>query len=209
MGCASLLVWAVNPYIAAMNTDQFMNLAFLVLLGTAIAGSYFVANRDNLGKTAQFGAIWGLIFLGVIAAYGLWGDVSRDLSGEFSVADGQVITVPQARDGHYYLTLDINDTPVNFVVDTGASMMVLTQRDAARIGIDPSELRYLGSANTANGVVRTADVWLDKVALGPLVDAGVRASVNQGDMEGSLLGMSYLDGFSTIQFSGGVLTLQR
>ncbi|MEY1555262.1 TIGR02281 family clan AA aspartic protease [Yoonia sp. R2331] len=209
MASASLLVLAADAYINAMNSDQLLNLTYLGLLGLVIGGSYLIANRHNMGQMAQYGAIWGLIFVGVVAAYGLWGDVSRDLSGVQSTSDAGVITVPQARDGHYYLTLDINDTPVNFVVDTGASMMVLTQRDAARIGIDPTELRYLGSANTANGVVRTADVWLDTVALGPIIDTDFRATVNQGQMEGSLLGMSYLDGFSAIQFSDGQLTLRR
>ncbi len=209
MASASLLVWAVNTYIPVMNSDQLLNLTYLGLLGLVIGGSYLVANRHNLGQTAQYGAIWGLIFVGVVAAYGLWGDVSRDLSGGQSLSDAGAIVVPQARDGHYYLTLDINDTPVNFVVDTGASKMVLTQRDAARIGIDPAELRYLGSANTANGVVRTADVWLDRVTLGPITDTDFRATVNQGQMEGSLLGMSYLDAFSSIQFSDGTLTLIR
>ncbi len=203
------MVWAVSAYIDPMNSDQLLDLTYLGLLGLVIGGSYLIANRKNMGQMAQYGAIWALIFVGVIAAYGLWGDVSRDLAGSQNVSDAGVITVPQASDGHYYLTLDINDTPVNFVVDTGASMMVLTQRDAARIGYNTSTLQYTGSANTANGVVRTADVWLDKVALGPIVDTDFRATVNQGQMEGSLLGMSYLDGFSAIQFANGELTLQR
>ena len=192
-----------------MNSDQLLNLTYLGLLGLVIGGSYLLANRHNMGQMAQYGAIWGLIFVGVIASYGLWGDVSRDLTTRQSVSTAGDIIVPQARDGHYYVTLDINDVPVNFVVDTGASMMVLTQRDAARIGFDPASLQYTGSANTANGVVRTADVWLEDVALGPISDTDVRATVNQGQMEGSLLGMSYLDGFSTIQFSDGTLILRK
>lgn len=186
-----------------------MQLTFLVLLGAAIAGSYIAANRNNLGKMGQQAAIWGLIFVGTIAAIGLWGDISRDISPRQSVSQAGEITVPQAPDGHYYITLDVNGVPVDFVVDTGATMMVLTQTDARRVGLNPDDLRYLGRANTANGVVSTADVRLDTVTLGPFTDRAVRASVNGGEMEGSLLGMSYLDVYSTMSFSGGELTLIR
>lgn len=192
-----------------MSTEQIMQLAFLVLLGTAIVGSYIAANSNNLGKMGQQAAIWGLIFIGTIGAVGLWGDISRDITPRQSVNQAGQITVPQAVDGHYYLTLDINGVPIDFVVDTGATMMVLTQDDARRVGLDPDNLRYLGRAFTANGVVTTADVRLSQVQLGPFVDRSVPASVNGGPMEGSLLGMSYLDGFSSMSFSGGELTLTR
>ena len=55
-----------------------------------------------------------------------------------------------AADGHYYLSVDINGAPVNFVVDTGATDLVLTRKDAARVGLDPDSLIYQGRANTAN-----------------------------------------------------------
>ncbi len=192
-----------------MNTDDLMRILFLGLLAAAIGGSYFASHRESLGKMGQQAVIWVLLFVGVIAAYGLWGDISNDINQRQSVISDDQIRVPQANDGHFYLTLDINGKPVNFVVDTGASMMVLTQQDARSVGIDPGTLRYLGSANTANGVVRTADVWLDSVSLGPITDTRVRAVVNGGEMEGSLLGMSYLDQFRNIQFGNGELVLTR
>ena len=57
-------------------------------------------------------------------------------------------------------TLEINGTPVRFMVDTGASDIVLSRRDAERVGIDPAALGYLGRARTANGTVPTARVRL-------------------------------------------------
>ena len=192
-----------------MSTEQIMQLTFLVLLGGAIAASYIVANRSNLSKMGQQAAIWVLIFVGMIAAVGLWGDISRDVLPRQSVAEGGEIVVPRSGDGHYYLTVDVNDVPVRFVVDTGASQIVLSQQDAARVGLDPESLNYLGTAFTANGRVQTAAVRLDAVTLGPLQDRDVRAVVNGGAMDGSLLGMDYLDTFSTVSFQGGELTLSR
>lgn len=192
-----------------MNADQIANLAFLGLLGAAIAGSYFMSQRGNLGKTAQQAAVWGLIFVGVIAAVGMWGDIRNTVSPRQQIDAAGEIVLPRQPNGHYYLTLDVNDVPVDFVVDTGASQIVLSQEDAARVGIDPASLRYLGVANTANGQVRTAPVWLDRISLGEMQDFEVPAVVNDGQMDGSLLGMTYLDSFDTIQIRNGELILQR
>lgn len=192
-----------------MNADQIANLAFLGLLGAAIAGSYFMSQRGNLGKTAQQAAVWGLIFVGVIAAVGMWSDIRNTVSPRQQIDAAGEIVLPRQPNGHYYLTLDVNDVPVDFVVDTGASQIVLSQEDAARVGIDPASLRYLGVANTANGQVRTAPVWLDRISLGEMQDFEVPAVVNDGQMDGSLLGMTYLDSFDTIQIRNGELILQK
>ncbi len=119
------------------------------------------------------------------------------------------IEVPRSVDGHYYLTVSVNGKPIRFVVDTGATDIVLTRSDAKRAGISENDLKFVGSASTANGVVRTAPVRLDSFAIGPIEDHRVRAWVNEGDLDTSLLGMTYLQRFETVSFSGGKLILQR
>lgn len=192
-----------------MTSDQIAQTAYLGLLVVAIAGSYIVANRNSLGKMTQQAMVWGLIFVGVIAAIGLWNDIQRDVTARQSFVNPTTIEVPRSADGHYYLTLDVNGVPVNFVVDTGASLMVLTQQDAHRVGLDPDTLQYFGTANTANGVVQTAGVWLDEVTIGPITDRRVRAVVNGGEMAGSLLGMSYLELYNRFTIEGDMLILAR
>ncbi len=192
-----------------MTTDQIMQTIYLGLLGLAIAGSYIAANRNDLGKMAQQALIWLLIFVGVVGAYGLWDEISNDVTGRQTFIGDARVEVPRSRDGHYYLTLDINDVPVDFVVDTGASQVVLTRRDAARIGLDPDTLNYFGSASTANGVVRTAPVQLETMAMGDILDRNLPAVVNEGEMEGSLLGMTYLGLYDRIEITNGRLVLTR
>ncbi|MCG7623388.1 retropepsin-like aspartic protease family protein [Epibacterium sp. Ofav1-8] len=193
-----------------MNSDDIGQLVYLIALLAAVGTWVFVQNRQSLGKTVQQLMIWGLIFLGVIAAYGLWGDIRSTVVPQQAVhADGGQISVPRARDGHYYLTLQINGDPVDFLVDTGASDMVLNAEDARLIGIDPTSLAYLGRAMTANGEVRTARVKLDSVALGPITDRNVSAWVNEGALEQSLLGMGYLQRFSGIEIRNNELILTR
>ena len=103
----------------------------------------------------------------------------------------------------------MNGTPVRFVIDTGASDMVLSNADARAVGLDTDRLAYLGRAQTANGTVPIARVTLDSVALGDVTDRNVGASVNGGEMFGSLLGMSYLERFGRIEIANGRLILER
>ncbi|SLN26656.1 hypothetical protein PSA7680_01172 [Pseudoruegeria aquimaris] len=193
-----------------MSGDQIGSVFYLVLLGCAVTLWFFAQNRASKGKVLQQALVWVLIFVGAIAAVGLWGDIRRDVMPRQSYVEGSgEITLPRAPNGHFYATLEVNGTPVRFVVDTGATNIVLTQRDAARVGLDAGELAYVNAANTANGIVRTARVKLDELVLGDVIDRNVPAYVNEGEMSESLLGMSYLQRYGTIRIEGDALHLER
>jgi aspartyl protease family protein len=190
-----------------MDGETLARLGYLAIILVAVAGWVLVEFRQRMGQALRMGLAWGLIFLGVVAGYGLWADIRRDVMPVQTVAAGEVV-VPRSADGHYYLTLTINDTAVPFMVDTGASGMVLSLADAERLGMERDSLRFLGEARTANGVVRTAMVTLPVVELGPFRSENFRAYVNEGEMDGSLLGMDYLGQFH-LEFRGGELVLRR
>jgi len=197
----------LRAYIPCMDTNSWMNLAYLLLLLAAVGGWMVVQNRQRLGKMAQQAAVWVLIFVGVIAGIGLWDDVRQTVTPTQSVVQGGSIAVPQAPDGHYYLTAEVNGTPLRFMVDTGASDIVLNQADAAKIGMNLDELVYSRKALSANGEVGIAPVILDSVELGPVRGDNIRAVVNGGEMRQSLLGMRYLHQFSKIEIGDGALLL--
>ena len=193
-----------------MGDIELGNLAYLALLGGALVLWLLVEARKNMGRTLKQASAWVLIFVGVIAAIGLWGDIRRTVLLHHDVAqDGSQITLTRAPDGHYYLTALVNGTPVRFVVDTGASQVVLTQKDAENAGIALADLVYSGRANTANGRVRIAPVRLDSIDVDGVEMRNIRASVNEGQMGTSLLGMTYLERFSRIEIAGGALVLHR
>jgi aspartyl protease family protein len=191
-----------------MDGGDFGRLTYLLLLLVAAAGWVMVEYRGRMGFAMRAGLAWVMIFVGVAAAYGLWTDLRGRELGTQATVSGRTIEVPRAFDGHYYLTLDIAGTPVRFMADTGASGVVLTREDAQSLGIDVDGLSFDGEAFTANGVVRTADVVLTEVSLGPFFDETVRAAVNGGEMEGSLLGMEYL-GRYRIEIEGNRMLLIR
>lgn len=194
-----------------MPEIETSRLIYLILLLLMVAGWFYMQNRQGLNKSLQQIAVWGMIFVGVAAGYGLWGDITR-ISGvprqSYETGTGAV-TIPRSADGHYYLTALVNGEAIRFVVDTGASDMVLTRQDAERTGLSPDTLNYLGRATTANGEVRTAYVRLSEVQLGEVRDFDVPAVVNDGEMPQSLLGMGYLQRWGRIEIANNELILKR
>lgn len=191
-----------------MDNETIGRLFYLVLLLAAVGGWIIVEYRQRMGQALRVAMAWGLIFVGVMAGYGLWNDLRSDIAPQQLISEAGVIEVPRAEDGHYYLTLQINGTAIQFLADTGATNMVLSQADARRIGIDPEGLLYLGTAQTANGTVRTARVDLPSVELGPYLDRDFSAWINEGDMDKSLLGMDYL-ALYRVELAGNMMVLRR
>ena len=180
-----------------------------MILLVAVGGWFFAESRGNLGKNVRMLMAWGLIIFGLMAGYGLWEDVRRDvIPRQTVVSDGSAIEVPRGPGGHYFLTVNVGGTPVDFIVDTGATDVVLTMADAEEIGLDPENLPFLGSARTANGSVKTAFTTVEFKSVGPVRYDRVQVAVNGGEMRESLLGMSFLSRFDTIEFSGDTLTLK-
>jgi aspartyl protease family protein len=110
--------------------------------------------------------------------------------------------------GHFVVDAEVNGTAVRFLVDTGASYLSLTPRDAAAIGLSPSSLTYNLRMNTAKGAARAAEVRLREVRIGQLSIEDVPAIVMEDPSGISLLGMSFLERLEGHRVSNGVLTIE-
>jgi aspartyl protease family protein len=193
-----------------LTTDDKAYAFYLILLLIFIGSSVLFSRRESFNQTIQQILIWALIFVGVITAYGFKDVFKSQIYPSTAVQNGVgSITLSRANDGHFYALANINGTNIEFVIDTGASSIVLSKQDAQAIGIETDSLNYLGRANTANGMVRTAFVTLGVVKLGAITDYDLPASVNDGELFGSLLGMDYLNLFSEFKINGDTLTLTR
>lgn len=181
-----------------------------ILMGVIILIMLASLIQSRAGRVLRNGTAWVIIFIVTVAGFGLWEDIRDDFTPkQAAFADQGRVEVPRSRDGHYYLTLRVNGAPVDFVVDTGASEIVLTKEDAARAGLAVERLQFYGKAKTANGEVRTAPVRLEEVNIGGLRDTDVPAFVNEGEMFRSLLGMTYLNRWDRIEIAEGKLILTR
>lgn len=191
-----------------MSGDDLARVLYLAILLASVGGYVLINARRNIGRTLQQVGIWALIFLGAIAVAGLWGDIRRAVVPGDAVMRGETLEVPVSPDGHFYLTAEVNGARIRFVVDTGASDIVLTQRDAERAGFNTATLNYFGSAMTANGRVATAPVTLDRFDLAGMTEARIPAVVNGGDLDTSLLGMTWL-GRHEVTFSRDRMVIRR
>lgn len=188
------------------DTDRLIYLS--VLLGITVLA--VLSTRGSLRQFLRPLLIWLGIFTVVTLGYGAWMSVSEPKSQQTITTNAQGhIILPLQSDGHFQATLIINDTPVDFVVDTGASEIVLTQQDAQRIGFNLDRLNFMNVALTANGTVATAPVRLADVQFGPHRDTNVRAMINGGDLFQSLLGMSYLRRFGSIELTPEAMIIRR
>lgn len=115
-----------------------------------------------------------------------------------------------ARDpsGHYRAQVRVNGRMVDMLVDTGASLIALTARDARRMGVYPPADAFVHQTRTANGIARVALVELDEVRVGSIRLRDVRATVHKGrGLSTNLLGMSFLGRLRRVKVEGDVLTL--
>lgn len=101
-------------------------------------------------------------------------------------------TIIKSPDGHYWAEARVNGARIRFLVDTGASAVALSPRDAARLGFPPSSLTYGHKVMTASGEARAAKIQLDSVSVDGAKVEGVDAFVIERGLDTSLLGMTYL-----------------
>lgn len=192
------------------DPDTVMRAVYLLVLLVGVGSFFLWSRRGRLGRSLRDLAVWALIFAMVVIAYGF-----RDVLREELLPAAMVQVAPDAielrrgSDGHFHAELEVNGRPVRFMIDTGASGIVLSLGDAARVGLDTGSMSFSGRAITANGPVGTAPVRLGTVRFGDFTDTNVPANVTDGQLGQSLLGMAYLDSFSAIEISGDRMTLRR
>jgi len=121
---------------------------------------------------------------------------------------GGAVSIRADASGHFVVEALVDGVPVRFLVDTGASDVVLSPADAGRIGLDVKTLSFDRPYRTANGIVYGAPVRLGRVSIGPVSLTGVRASVNGAPMKRSLLGMSFLGRLKGYDVSRNTLILR-
>jgi len=107
--------------------------------------------------------------------------------------------------GHVVLSASVNGAPIRFLVDTGASTVALSPADARAAGINPNALLFDKTTATANGVVRVAPVLLREIRIEQLLIENVPAVVD-ANLNGSLLGMSFLSRLKSFEMREGALT---
>ncbi|WKA27591.1 TIGR02281 family clan AA aspartic protease [Bradyrhizobium roseum] len=104
------------------------------------------------------------------------------------------VQIRRGSNGDFAVQAKINGIAAPMVVDTGATSVVLTYETAKALGLPLELLEYNVDVQTASGQTKAARLWLDRMAIGKLVERSVQALVvPRGQMKTNLLGMSFLD----------------
>jgi len=159
-------------------------------------------------KTVKMALSWVLIFGGLIFLLTQWSTIRGALDPASPRTQGEEMLLTAREDGHFYVRGRINGESALFMVDTGATDIVLTMETAARVGFSPDTLRFDGMADTANGSVRTASVRLRELTIGDITLTDMPASVNEGALGTNLLGMRFLRTLKSWRVEGDTLILR-
>jgi aspartyl protease family protein len=150
-----------------------------------------------------------LFVIAVCAAAGLIasrGNAPEERGPDRRSAGGET-RIERSSDGHFYVDALVNDEPVRFMIDTGASGVALTMEDAERIGLefDPNRFRVVGSG--ASGPVHGEAIMIDSVDVDGKTASDLRGAVLEG-LGVSLLGQEYLAALDNVEISGDEMVLR-
>ena len=197
------------------DPDTRMSLIYRVGWLALVGASVLTFARARPKSALRNAAIWVAIFIvltGILTFKDDAAFIGKRFLGALSPTHGMAhddgsVSFPAGPDGHFHVQAMVNGGRVTFMVDTGATDIVLAPSDAHRIGFDPDMLDFDQRAETANGTVTGAAIRLDSLTVGPIDMGGVPATVNGADMSESLLGMEFLNRLRGWRVENGVLTL--
>lgn len=190
--------------------------ALAALTGASVVGMF----RGRLGDAVQAIAAWVGIFALLAVVYSFKDDmesVARRVAlnvvpsmEQMSVTSAREVSIPRDPAGMYATRISINGGPATIMlIDTGASTLVLTDRDARSAGIDVARLQFVVPVQTANGQAMAAPATIERVAIGPIVVTNVRALVSRPQaLTQSLVGHTVLDRLESYEVRGGRMVLR-
>ncbi|QLF71432.1 TIGR02281 family clan AA aspartic protease [Peteryoungia desertarenae] len=203
-----------------LANDDFSKLIILLPIMLMLSSGVLLGRR-SFGQTFRQISAWILIALALMTGYLYRTELNS--VGERLMAGlipGRAVVVDTGEEraevilhktfgGHFETEVEVGPVPVSVLIDTGASAIALRYEDAVRIGIDPASLNYNRTILTANGRAMAAGIRLGHVQLGPIIRRNVDAVVlEQGRLEQSLLGMSFLSTLDSLEIRSDELRLR-
>lgn len=187
----ALYAAATRPH-AGDTTRQPRGLAYAAVIAALVAAAYFAAPYINLTSLVREAT-------------------SLDEQGATTDTDGfRSVRVRRNAAGQFLVRGAINGNPTDFLVDTGASAVILKSTDAEKAGVSTEELNFTVPVATANGQTFAAPVKLRSVSVGPIRIDDVEGLVAApGNLNESLLGISFLTRLSSYELTGNFLTLRQ
>ena len=127
-----------------------------------------------------------------------------------AVASGRSLNIPRDARGHFQTDGKIDGQRVDFMVDTGASLVALNEKSAARFGLRPSRSDYNATVSTANGTIKAARTRIAMLEVGGIIVRDVDAMVlPDAALSENLLGLSFLSRLKRFEYANGQMVLEQ
>jgi aspartyl protease family protein len=202
--------------VGPLSADEFGSFAYKIALLVFLTAAVLTMFRERFTQAITAALLWVVVGLLLVIGYSyryelteVANRVTAELVPGHVISHGRTVEVARTSTGDFAIAAQVNGARVHMVLDTGASSVVLTQDDAKAAGLPLDLLNYTVSIDTANGRTHAAPVTLDHIAIGSLEEKSVAALVVQpGQLETSLLGMSFLNRLQSWQVNGDRLVLQ-
>lgn len=168
------------------------------------------------------GALVAVCLMAAVAFFAVMGDSDGPLPGARQARQlpttsqpspqsgdwGYQLTIPAGANGHFLVNAQANGNSVKFLVDTGATGIMLTEADARKAGIQPASLTYSDRIQTANGEIPAARTIVREIRIDGLVVDDMEVWVTRAPMPISLLGMTFLKRLASYEARGDRLILR-
>ncbi len=204
MLCGFLLLDRTLGHQIILSPDFIYPIALLILFSGGIMNAF---RKDSRGF---FRIIlgWIMVFATLIFGYDMYNNyknnqIAQQMEG---VAPSYII---QKNGAHFYTNAEVNGVSLPFMVDSGATLVVLTKESAIKAGINVDALTEMHITSTANGEKITKTTYVKEMKLGDAVFKDIRIAVSEDGLDQNLLGNSFMKHFSQKVEIGNELRLWK
>jgi aspartyl protease family protein len=188
-------------------SQEWSNIIYVIILIVLLIMG-FSSKELPLKKFFEYVGLWIIIALVALVSYSyrfeFFEAKDRVLSDLFPSKainkNHQQLTINVSQDGHYYLNVKIKNFPVRFMIDTGASEVVIDKNLAIKLGYDLKNINYNKVFQTANGEAYGASIYFDEVDVSGIKFYNIQGSITDSRLATPLLGMTFLQKFYKYEF---------
>lgn len=193
--------------------ENIQLISSLVIIAFLITGLFTRSNHKGV-PLLRYSLYWAGIFVVALMLYAYKDYIKEPLdkmraviSPATPIEEHGVIKIQKSLDGHFHINALVNGKKMDFLIDTGATEVLLSKADAAKVGIDIDKLEFTIRSYTASGttMIARANVSI-KISNFEIDDFPIY--VNSSESDSALLGMSLLSKMQSVSFEGAELILK-
>lgn len=194
--------------------DIWLGIISTIMVVILISGALIFYMKHEPSKMFKNALIWFGLIVFLVFIYSFkndFGQIKQRFVGELMPSKAQInngeIQIRKSENGHFQINAEINNQNIKFLVDTGASDVVIPVNIAKELGINIEQLSFNRAYNTANGRIFAAPFKIDMMEISGIRFYDIPASVSNSNLLTPLLGMSFLRKLKEYRISGNILTL--